>query len=136
MNAFHPSRFPDSNISVTCMLLANHPERANRHLHIPPQHYTAKENHPPYSSTRKHFPAKVLQAQRLLPGQCSPSPVLSHAPPLAACMSLTLLSSPPPPPPSSLGRDLGMEDELIMHTLISICGELRCRVLHHFCVGI
>jgi hypothetical protein len=39
----HPSRLPDSNISVTCVLLANHPERAHRQQHIPPQHYTAKE---------------------------------------------------------------------------------------------
>ena len=89
-NRSHPSRLPDSNkvpsgvssraASQPCL----HP-LATTHSHHPPP--AALSSH-----ARKHFPAKVLQAQRLLSGRCSPSPVLSHAARLGDHMSLIFFS--------------------------------------------
>jgi hypothetical protein len=95
-NRSHPSRLPDSNklpLIVLRALLAN---RAC----IPSQHRLSSPAGAALSShVGKHFPAKLLQAQRLLPGLCSPSPVLSHAPPLAARMSLNSPHHLSPTPP-------------------------------------
>lgn len=90
-NRFRPSRLPDSNtlpLTVLRALLANRACIPSQHT-LPSPAGAALSSH-----VGKHFPAKLLQAQRLLPGLCSPSPVLSHAPPLAARMSLTHLITP------------------------------------------